>query len=64
MQKEANAKYTFIFALKFTSPLIVFKQYYCDHSRAHFFVEDAAVAKALKQISRTLTDKDNFKVCN
>ncbi|KAM5138410.1 nuclear RNA export factor 1 [Mantella aurantiaca] len=36
--------------------------YYCDHSRAHFFVEDAAVAKALKQISRTFTDKDNFKI--
>ncbi|XP_018421083.1 PREDICTED: nuclear RNA export factor 1 [Nanorana parkeri] len=36
--------------------------YYCDHSRAHFFVEDAAVAKALKQISRTFTDRENFKV--
>ncbi|XP_075693414.1 nuclear RNA export factor 1 isoform X2 [Rhinoderma darwinii] len=36
--------------------------YYCDHSRAHFFVEDSAIAKALKQISRTFTDRENFKV--
>ncbi|XP_056383530.1 nuclear RNA export factor 1 [Hyla sarda] len=36
--------------------------YYCDHSRAHFYVEDSAVAKALKQISRTFTDRENFKV--
>ncbi|XP_044125352.1 nuclear RNA export factor 1 isoform X2 [Bufo gargarizans] len=37
-------------------------EYHCDHSRAHFFVEDSAVAKALKQISRTFTDRENFKV--
>ncbi|KAM3918807.1 nuclear RNA export factor 1 isoform 2-T2 [Leptodactylus fuscus] len=36
--------------------------YFCDHSRAHFFVEDSAVAKALKQISRTMTDRENFKI--
>ncbi|CAI9539641.1 unnamed protein product [Staurois parvus] len=36
--------------------------YHCDHSRSHFYVEDAAVAKALKQISRTFTDRDNFKI--
>ncbi|XP_073514582.1 nuclear RNA export factor 1 [Phyllobates terribilis] len=36
--------------------------YYCDHSRAHFFVEDSAVAKALRQISRTFTDRENFKI--
>ncbi|OCT84102.1 hypothetical protein XELAEV_18022241mg [Xenopus laevis] len=37
-------------------------QYHTDHSRAHFFVEDSAAAKALKQISRTFTDRDNFKI--
>ncbi|XP_071974556.1 nuclear RNA export factor 1 [Engystomops pustulosus] len=36
--------------------------YFCDHSRAHFYVEDSAVAKALRQISRTFTDRENFKV--
>ncbi|XP_073461421.1 nuclear RNA export factor 1 [Aquarana catesbeiana] len=36
--------------------------YHIDHSRAHFYVEDAAVAKALKQISRTFTDRENFKI--
>ncbi|KAG9475416.1 nuclear RNA export factor 1-like [Eleutherodactylus coqui] len=36
--------------------------YHCDHSRAHFYVEDATVAKAIKQISRTFTDRENFKV--
>ncbi|XP_068116774.1 nuclear RNA export factor 1 isoform X2 [Hyperolius riggenbachi] len=36
--------------------------YHCDHSRAHFFVEDSAVAKALKQISRKFTDQENFKI--
>ncbi|KAG8437936.1 hypothetical protein GDO86_008575 [Hymenochirus boettgeri] len=37
-------------------------EYHCDHSRAHFFVDDPAAAKALKQISRTITDRENFKV--
>ncbi|KAM4721089.1 nuclear RNA export factor 1 [Rhinophrynus dorsalis] len=37
-------------------------EYHCDHSRAHFFVEDSVAAKALKQVSRTFTDQDNFKV--
>ncbi|XP_075043746.1 nuclear RNA export factor 1 isoform X2 [Mixophyes fleayi] len=36
--------------------------YHCDNSRAHFYVEDAAIAKSLKQISRTFTDRENFKV--
>ncbi|KAM4617303.1 nuclear RNA export factor 1 isoform 2-T3 [Discoglossus pictus] len=36
--------------------------YHCDHNRAHFFVDDGEAAKALKRISRTFTDKDNFKV--
>uniref|UniRef100_A0A8C5WIQ4 NTF2 domain-containing protein n=1 Tax=Leptobrachium leishanense TaxID=445787 RepID=A0A8C5WIQ4_9ANUR len=37
-------------------------EYYCDHSRAHFYVDDANTARALKRISRTLTDSENFKV--
>ncbi|XP_053304508.1 nuclear RNA export factor 1 [Spea bombifrons] len=37
-------------------------QYHCDHSRAHFYVDDAATAKALKDISRTCTDRENFKI--
>ncbi|XP_066438747.1 nuclear RNA export factor 1-like isoform X2 [Eleutherodactylus coqui] len=37
-------------------------EYHCDHSRAHFYVEDAAVAKAIKRISRTFTDRENYKV--
>ncbi|XP_040184915.1 nuclear RNA export factor 1 isoform X2 [Rana temporaria] len=36
--------------------------YHLDHSRAHFYVEDAAVAKALRQISRTFSDRENFKI--
>ncbi|XP_075426180.1 LOW QUALITY PROTEIN: nuclear RNA export factor 1-like [Ascaphus truei] len=37
-------------------------EYHCDHSRVHFYVEDAATAKALKHMSRTFTDRENFKV--
>ncbi|KAM8940564.1 nuclear RNA export factor 1 [Pelodytes ibericus] len=37
-------------------------EYHCDHSRAHFFVDDTATAKALKRISRKCTDKNNFKI--
>uniref|UniRef100_A0A8C5QR39 NTF2 domain-containing protein n=1 Tax=Leptobrachium leishanense TaxID=445787 RepID=A0A8C5QR39_9ANUR len=37
-------------------------EYYCDHSRAHFYVDDANTARALKRISRTLTDSENFKI--
>ncbi|XP_053325654.1 nuclear RNA export factor 1-like [Spea bombifrons] len=37
-------------------------QYHCHHSHAHFYVDDAAVAKALKDISRTCTDRENFKI--
>ncbi|XP_063801074.1 nuclear RNA export factor 1 isoform X2 [Pseudophryne corroboree] len=36
--------------------------YHCDHTRAHFYVDDSAVAKALKHISRTITDRENFKI--
>ncbi|KAE8607567.1 hypothetical protein XENTR_v10011213 [Xenopus tropicalis] len=36
--------------------------YHTDHNRAHFFVEDSAAAKALKQLSRTFTDRENFKI--
>ncbi|KAM4018439.1 nuclear RNA export factor 1 [Anomaloglossus baeobatrachus] len=36
--------------------------YYCDHSRANFFVDDIAVSKALKRVSRTFRDPNNFKV--
>ncbi|NP_001084975.1 nuclear RNA export factor 1 S homeolog [Xenopus laevis] len=37
-------------------------QFHTDHSRAHFYVDNSAAGKALKQISRTITDRDNFKV--
>ncbi|KAM9301831.1 nuclear RNA export factor 1 [Gastrophryne carolinensis] len=36
--------------------------YHCDQMRAHFYVEDSAVANALRQLSRTFTDKDNYKI--
>lgn len=38
-------------------------QFHYDHNRAQFYVEDATTASALKQVSRKITDRDNYKVC-
>ena len=37
-------------------------QFHYDHNRAQFYVEDASTASALKQVSRKITDRDNYKV--
>lgn len=37
-------------------------QFHYDHNRAQFYVEDATTASALKQVSRKITDRDNYKV--
>lgn len=39
-----------------------FFQFHYDHNRAQFYVEDATTASALKQVSRKITDRDNYKV--
>lgn len=38
------------------------QQFHYDHNRAQFYVEDASTASALKQVSRKITDRDNYKV--
>lgn len=38
------------------------QQFHYDHNRAQFYVEDASTASALKQVSRKITDCDNYKV--
>ncbi|XP_039569952.1 nuclear RNA export factor 1 [Passer montanus] len=35
--------------------------FHYDHNRAQFYVEDATTASALKQVSRKITDRDNYK---
>uniref|UniRef100_A0A493TGS1 NTF2 domain-containing protein n=1 Tax=Anas platyrhynchos platyrhynchos TaxID=8840 RepID=A0A493TGS1_ANAPP len=37
-------------------------EFHYDHNRAQFYVEDATTASALKQVSRKITDRDNYKV--
>uniref|UniRef100_A0A8D0GVK6 NTF2 domain-containing protein n=1 Tax=Sphenodon punctatus TaxID=8508 RepID=A0A8D0GVK6_SPHPU len=37
-------------------------EFHQDHSRAHFYVEDSKTAAALRQVSRKIIDRDNFKV--
>ncbi|XP_063294955.1 nuclear RNA export factor 1 [Pelobates fuscus] len=37
-------------------------QYHCDQTRAYFYVDDPSASKALKQVSRKCTDRDNFKI--
>uniref|UniRef100_A0A8U8BVB4 Uncharacterized protein n=1 Tax=Geospiza parvula TaxID=87175 RepID=A0A8U8BVB4_GEOPR len=36
-------------------------EFHYDHNRAQFYVEDATTASALKQVSRKITDRDNYK---
>uniref|UniRef100_A0A8C7EH14 Uncharacterized protein n=1 Tax=Nothoprocta perdicaria TaxID=30464 RepID=A0A8C7EH14_NOTPE len=36
--------------------------FHYDHNRAQFYVEDATTASALKQVSRKIIDRDNYKV--
>lgn len=44
------------------SPLLLLSKFHYDHNRAQFYVEDATTASALKQVSRKITDRDNYKV--
>ncbi|XP_077388057.1 nuclear RNA export factor 1 isoform X1 [Festucalex cinctus] len=37
-------------------------QYHVDHSRAHFFLDDATAANALHKCSHKITDLDGYKV--
>ncbi|KAM9257515.1 nuclear RNA export factor 1 [Morus bassanus] len=37
-------------------------EFHYEHNRAQFYVEDATTASALKQVSRKITDRDNYKV--
>lgn len=43
-------------------PATLLSQFHYDHNRAQFYVEDATTASALKQVSRKITDRDNYKV--
>ncbi|XP_037759320.1 nuclear RNA export factor 1 isoform X1 [Chelonia mydas] len=37
-------------------------EFHYDQSRAYFYIEDMTTANALKQLSRKITDRDNYKV--
>ncbi|XP_067399973.1 nuclear RNA export factor 1 isoform X2 [Emydura macquarii macquarii] len=37
-------------------------EFHCDQSRAYFYVEGHMIANALKQLSRKITDRENYKV--
>lgn len=37
-------------------------EYHLGHSRAHFYVKDLNAAKALRRVSGTLKDRQNFKI--
>ncbi|XP_005988847.1 nuclear RNA export factor 1 [Latimeria chalumnae] len=37
-------------------------EFHYDHNKAVFYVEDSTTANALKQVSRKITDRDNYKV--
>lgn len=43
-------------------PAALLSKFHYDHNRAQFYVEDATTASALKQVSRKITDRDNYKV--
>ncbi|XP_053576058.1 nuclear RNA export factor 1 isoform X2 [Bombina bombina] len=36
--------------------------YHIEHNQAHFYVEGSETARALRKISRSLTDRENFKI--
>lgn len=43
--------------------LFSFFQFHYENTRAHFFVEDATTASALKGVNHKIQDRENRRVC-